>query len=136
MKLPPQAAASKPGCRIPTGKCDAAVITPALAKAADLRYVSDSRRGITRKARGKNFEYFKPDGKKLTDQATLRRIKRLAIPPAWKEVWICPTEDGHIQGVGRDDRRRKQYRYHERWTQVRDETKYGRMMSFAEDKDK
>jgi len=132
LKLPPQAAASTLGRRIPIGKLDAAVTTAELAKAADLRYVSDSRPGITRRARGKNFDYYGSDGKKVTDEATLRRIKRLAIPPAWTEVWICPTENGHIQAVGRDVKKRKQYRYHERWTQVRDETKYGRMMAFGE----
>ena len=131
MKLPPQAAASTLGRRISIGKLDAAVTTAKLATAADLRYVSDSRPGITRRSRGKNFEFYGPDGKKITDTGTLRRIKRLSIPPAWREVWICPQENGHIQAVGRDDRGRKQYRYHERWTQVRDETKYGRMMAFA-----
>jgi DNA topoisomerase-1 len=132
LKLPPQAAASTPGRRTPIGKLDAAVSTAELAKAADLRYVSDSSPGITRRARGENFDYYGPDGEKVTDESTLRRIKRLAIPPAWTEVWISPKENGHIQAVGRDDRKRKQYRYHERWTEVRDETKYGRMMAFGE----
>jgi DNA topoisomerase-1 len=136
LKLPSRAAASRQGRPIATGKPDAALTTAALAKAADLRYVSDAKPGITRKSRtlrGKlHFDYFGPDGKKITDEETLRRIKRLAVPPAWKDVWICPTENGHIQAVGRDDKGRKQYRYHERWTEVRDETKYGRMMAFAQ----
>jgi DNA topoisomerase-1 len=68
----------------------------------------------------------------VKDRATLDRIARLVIPPAWKEVWICPRPDGHIQATGRDARRRKQYRYHERWREVRDRTKFGRMIEFAQ----
>ena len=67
----------------------------------------------------------------MKDRATLERIRRLAIPPAWQDVWICPSGDGHLQATGRDARRRKQYRYHPRWREVRDETKYGRMIAFA-----
>jgi len=102
------------------------------AKDAGLRYVSDTRPGITRKAHGKNFRYLRPDGSHVTDAETLARIKRLAIPPAWTEVWICPVANGHIQATGRDARRRKQYRYHERWREARDQNKFERMMSFAE----
>jgi len=131
LKLPPQAAASTLGRRIPIGKLDAAVTTAELAKAADLRYVSDSRPGITRRARGKNFDYYGSDGKKVTDEATLRRIKRLAIPPAWTEVWICPDADGHLQAVGTDVAGRRQYLYHQRWRARRDRQKFDRMLDFA-----
>src|SRR5216110_3319384 len=102
------------------------------AEEAGLRYVNDERPGYSRRAKGKDFEYLDTEGKTIRDEQRLVRIKRLAIPPAWTEVWICPTENGHIQAVGRDVKKRKQYRYHERWTQVRDETKYGRMMAFGE----
>ena len=101
-------------------------------KQAGLRYVTDGRPGITRKRRGKNFQYFDPDGKRITDEDTLRRIKSLAIPPAWTDVWICPIAHGHLQATGRDGRKRKQFRYHPRWRQVRDETKYERMKRFGE----
>src|SRR5688572_4713182 len=94
------------------------------AKAADLRYVDDSGPGIRRLRCGRGFAYRAPDGRAVRDLATLRRIRSLAIPPAWTEVWICPSERGHIQATGRDKRGRKQYRYHPRFRQVRDETKY------------
>ena len=102
------------------------------AKAADLRYVSDEKPGITRLAAGKAFKYATADGKRVTDAATLARIKSLAIPPAWTDVWICPLEQGHLQATGRDARGRKQYRYHARWRQVRDENKYTRMIQFGQ----
>jgi DNA topoisomerase-1 len=101
------------------------------AKAAGLRWVSDESPGITRKKVGKKVEYFQSNGKKVSDADTILRIRALAIPPAWTEVWICPHSNGHIQAVGRDARRRKQYRYHAKWREVRDENKYGRMMDFA-----
>jgi DNA topoisomerase I len=99
---------------------------------AGLRYVTDARTGITRRRRGKNFQYFDADGKRVTDEGTLGRIKSLAIPPAWTDVWICPLANGHLQATGRDARKRKQFRYHPRWRQVRDETKYERMKLFGE----
>ena len=102
------------------------------AREAGLRHVSDARPGIARKRAGKGFTYTGPDGKKLTDAADLQRIKSLAIPPAWTDVWICPDPRGHIQATGRDARGRKQYRYHPRWREVRDETKYWRMVAFGE----
>ena len=105
---------------------------PAAAKAAGLRYVSDARPGITRRRAGKAFAYIGPDGKNVRDLETLRRIRSLAIPPAWSDVWICPFENGHIQATGRDARRRKQYRYHPRWREVRDESKYNRVLAFGE----
>jgi DNA topoisomerase-1 len=103
----------------------------ASARAAGLRYVVDDKPGLTRHKRGKGFVYRGPDGKPVKDAATLARIRALAIPPAYTEVWICPTENGHLQATGRDARRRKQYRYHPRWREVRDEVKYGRMLAFG-----
>ena len=93
-------------------------------KIAGLRYVTDSVPGITRRRRGKNFQYFDPEGKPIRDKEILARIKALVIPPAWTAVWICPRANGHLQATGRDARRRKQSRYHPRWREVRDETKY------------
>ena len=101
------------------------------AKAAGLRYVSDTAPGIRRKRAGKHWSYVKPDGTPVRDPDELRRIKSLAIPPAWTDVWICPNPRGHIQATGRDAKGRKQYRYHPRWREVRDETKYGRMLAFG-----
>lgn len=101
------------------------------AEAAGLRYVNDQRPGIRRRRVRGSFRYVDPDGRPLKDPATLERIRRLAIPPAWQDVWICPRADGHLQATGRDARGRKQYRYHSRWREARDETKYGRMIAFA-----
>jgi DNA topoisomerase-1 len=101
------------------------------AEGAGLRYVSDDRPGYTRKARGDDFEWFDADGKPIRDEQRLLRIKRLAIPPAWTEVWVCPAPNCHLQATGRDARRRKQYLYHERWREVRDENKYDRIISFG-----
>ncbi len=97
------------------------------AEEAGLQYVNDDRPGYSRKAKGKDFEYLDTEGKTIRDEQRLLRIKRLAIPPAWTEVWICPSPNGHIQATGRDARGRKQYRYHERWREVRDENKFGRL---------
>jgi DNA topoisomerase-1 len=93
--------------------------------------VSDRAPGITRRRRGRGFQYVAPDGKTITGRAERRRIESLAIPPAWTDVWICPSPNGHIQATGRDARGRKQYRYHPRWREVRDETKYHRMAAFG-----
>jgi DNA topoisomerase I len=101
------------------------------AKAAGLRYVSDTVPGIARKLTGKGFSYFDADGKRIGQVNVLERIKTLAIPPAWIKVWICADPDGHLQADGRDARDRKQYRYHPRWRAVRDETKYHRMIAFG-----
>ena len=107
-------------------------VDPAVsAKAAGLRHVTDATPGLTRRPKGKAFAYLGVDGKPIRDPADLARIKALAIPPAWTAVWICPKADGHLQATGRDDRGRKQYRYHPRWREVRDESKYDRMMAFA-----
>jgi DNA topoisomerase-1 len=101
------------------------------ARQAGLRYSSDSQPGIRRRLRGKNFAYLRADGSRVKDTATLARIKRLAIPPAWADVWISPHHNGHVQATGRDARGRKQYRYHEDWRSQRDENKFGRMLAFA-----
>lgn len=103
----------------------------ATAKQVGLRYVGDNIPGIARVPDKDGFQYIDADGKYLRDEATLARIKSLAIPPAWTDVWICPWANGHIQATGRDAKRRKQYRYHSRWRSVRDEAKYGRMLSFG-----
>jgi DNA topoisomerase I len=102
------------------------------AEEAGLRYVSDNQPGYTRKAKGDDFEYFDTEGKPIRDEQRLLRIKRLAIPPAYTDVWICPSPNCHIQATGRDARRRKQYRYHERWREMRDENKYERLLIFGE----
>lgn len=102
------------------------------AEEAGLRYVSDDSPGYTRKKQGDDFDYYDADGKKITDEKRLLRIRRIAIPPAWADVWICPSPNGHIQAVGRDARGRKQYRYHERWREVRDEGKYEKMVLFGQ----
>jgi len=109
-----------------------AAINAEAAKDAGLRYFPDTRPGIRRDRKGKDFSYVRPDGLRASDPETLARIKRLAIPPAWEEVWICPVGNGHIQATGRDARGRKQYRYHSRWREQRDQNKYERMMAFAE----
>ena len=109
-----------------------AVVDPeAAADHAGLSYVSDHTPGIRRRARGKGFGYIAKGGNKLSDAATLKRIKALAVPPAWTDVWICPSADGHIQATGRDAKGRKQYRYHARFREVRDSTKYHRLLNFA-----
>lgn len=102
------------------------------AKTAGLRYVSDEQPGIRRRRAGRGFSYTGLDGTTIRDAEELRRIRSLAIPPAWTDVWICPSPRGHIQATGRDARGRKQYRYHPRWREVRDEAKYGRMVEFAQ----
>ena len=105
---------------------------PTAAKSAGLRYVSDTRPGIARQGSAGDFHYTDADGGKVTDDATLARIKALVIPPAWTDVWICAQANGHLQATGRDARGRKQYRYHARWRSVRDEVKYERMLSFGQ----
>ena len=101
------------------------------AKAAGLRYVYDSRPGITRHPTRTGFRYITPDGHSLRDKETLARIKSLAIPPAWVDVWICPLANGHLQATGRDARARKQSRYHPDWRKARDQSKYEHMLHFG-----
>lgn len=107
------------------------VDAPAAAEQAGLVYVSDEEPGIRRRKSGKGFSFRNPDGSAVKDKETLARIKSLAIPPAYTDVWICADPKGHIQATGRDDRGRKQYRYHPRWREVRDSTKYERMLDFG-----
>ena len=101
------------------------------AEYAGLRYVSDARPGIHRKKAGKGFTYGRADGSKLSEPDVLNRIRNLAIPPAWTEVWICPWADGHIQATGRDAKGRKQYRYHARFREIRESTKYEHVVAFG-----
>jgi DNA topoisomerase-1 len=101
------------------------------AKSAGLRYVSDATPGFRRIGTKKVFRYLDTKGHVIKSPATLQRIQRLAIPPAWTNVWICPAAEGHLQAVGRDARGRKQYRYHPHWRETRDETKYDRMAAFG-----
>ena len=102
-----------------------------LAKASQLRYVLDDSPGITRKRTGKGFLYIDAQGRALRQTKHLRRIKSLAIPPAWEHVWISPWPNSHLQATGRDARGRKQHRYHPRWREVRDQTKFDRMSAFG-----
>lgn len=102
------------------------------AQAAGLWYVTDATPGIRRRRRGRGFVYLGPDGSPIRDAGELERIRKLVIPPAWSDVWICPNPAGHLQVTARDARGRKQYRYHPKYRAVRDETKFGRMISFSE----
>jgi DNA topoisomerase-1 len=114
---------------------------PAAARAAGLRHVDDRSPGLRRRRTGKKlrqgkrwveqFQIVDASGRRVRDAETLERIRKLAIPPAWEQVWICPHPSGHIQATGRDARGRKQYRYHPRWREHRDETKYSKMLAFA-----
>ena len=111
---------------------DATEASVASARAAGLRYTSDNQPGIRRTKHGSTFRYFGPNGRRITSADELGRIRSLVIPPAWQDVWICADPRGHLQATGRDARGRKQYRYHPKWRQVRDETKYDRMIGFAQ----
>lgn len=102
------------------------------AKAAGLRYTNDTKPGIRRERVGDEFKYYDPKGNEITDHKTLDRIKSLGIPPAYTDVWISPIANGHLQATGRDAKGRKQYRYHPKWREVRDENKFTRMMAFGE----
>ena len=101
------------------------------AEEAGLRYLTDDLPGVRRRRAGKGFTYIGLDGKRVRDRDRIEWYKRLAIPPAWTDVWISPIKRGHLQATGRDARGRKQYRYHPRWREVRDEAKYGRLIEFA-----
>ena len=103
----------------------------AAATDAGLRYVTDASPGIRRVRSGRGFRYVDPDGATVRDPVTLARIRALAIPPAWIDVWICRSANGHIQATGRDARGRKQYRYHQLWHETRDADKYARLIAFA-----
>ena len=111
---------------------DVAIVHPQeAAEQANLIYVNDEEPGITRRRSGKGFSYRLPSGKLVSDPPTLGRIRKLAIPPAYTDVWICSEPRGHIQATGRDARGRKQYRYHARWREFRDSAKYERMLDFG-----
>ena len=99
---------------------------------AGLRYVTDTTPGIRRERRGRGFSYVAPDGAVVRDRAELARIRSLVIPPAWTDVWICPSADGHLQVTARDAKGRKQYRYHPRFRERRDETKFARMIALSD----
>jgi len=101
------------------------------AEEAGLIYVSDDAAGLSRERRGDGFTYRRANGDRIDDDATIERIRKLAIPPAWTDVWICPKANGHLQATGRDARGRKQYRYHPQFREVRDSTKYEHMLEFA-----
>jgi DNA topoisomerase-1 len=103
----------------------------ASARQAGLRYSTDARPGLSRRRAGRGFTYRRPDGKTIRDRADIERIRRLAIPPAWQDVWICPDPLGHLQATGRDARGRKQYRYHERWRTRRARDKFARIVAVA-----
>src|SRR5438034_703630 len=122
-----------PGKKTGNGKAIEAVSDECVAAAteAGLRYVTDNTPGYRRKENREHFKYLDSHGKPIRDEERLLRIKRLAIPPAWTDVWICPSPSGHVQATGRDARRRKQYRYHDRWRELRDENKFDRLADFA-----
>ncbi|MFN2446414.1 MAG: DNA topoisomerase IB [Vicinamibacterales bacterium] len=101
------------------------------ARSAELYYAVDDHPGVTRHRAGQGFTYKSPTGRPVRDARTLARINALVIPPAWTHVWVAPSAQGHLQATGRDARGRKQYRYHPRWTAVRDEVKYERMVAFG-----
>lgn len=103
-----------------------------LMKAQGLRYVTDRGPGFTRKLKGKHFAFFDTEGERIRDEATIARIRKLAIPPAYQKVWICPRTNGHIQATGYDARGRKQYRYHADWRAMRDSNKFAHILAFAE----
>jgi DNA topoisomerase-1 len=103
----------------------------AAAREEGLRYTTDHEPGLRRVVRGKGFVYLDSEGRQIRDTATLARIRSLAIPPAYRDVWICPYANGHLQATGRDARGRKQYRYHPRWRATRDATKFDRMLEFG-----
>ncbi|WP_046864277.1 DNA topoisomerase IB [Microvirga massiliensis] len=115
-----------------TGSTEDSVVDPRdAAHSAGLRYVSDEEPGIRRRKAGKGFSYQGPGGTRVEEKDTLARIRALAIPPAWTDVWICPRADGHIQATGRDAKGRKQYRYHSAFREIRESTKYEHMVAFA-----
>ena len=109
----------------------AAAVAAEIAVAAGLVYVSDSEPGVRRRRTADGFIYVKPDGRPLRDEKEIARINKLAIPPAYEDVWICTNRRGHLQATGRDARKRKQYRYHPEWRQVRDGVKFERMVDFG-----
>lgn len=120
-------AMSSPPASLPAAVAEAHIA----ADEAGLRYVSDQMPGIHRRRRGKQFVYVDQDGHRVRDADTLARIRSLAIPPAWADVWICPHDRGHLQATGRDVRGRKQHRYHPKWRETRDSVKFSRTIAFG-----
>ena len=121
---------------VPGGNKDAMASTPSNVSAGPspvpgLRYVTDGLPGIRRRRAGKGFTYSHEDGRRVDDPEALARIRALAIPPAWTDVWICESSNGHLQATGRDARGRKQYRYHDRWREIRDESKFDSLGDFG-----
>lgn len=110
---------------------DTAILPDAAARSMKLRYVRSTAKGYTRKKKGKDFIYLDTDGRIITDPAVIGHIKGLVLPPAWTDVWICPYPNGHLQATGYDVRGRKQYRYHSRWSQVRNEHKFEKLYAFG-----
>ncbi len=100
-------------------------------KAAHLRYINDTTKGISRRRAGKGWKFLSPEGKSIRDKDTIRRIASLVIPPAWKNVWISPVANSHLQAIGYDARGRKQYRYHKKYSEIRNQTKFSRLTAFA-----
>ena len=126
------ATAAQPAAPPAAADGPAAMPTPEqAAKEAGLRHVSPDAPGIRRERAGEGFRYVGPRGDAVQDEATLERIRKLAIPPAWEDVWICLHANGHLQATGRDARGRKQYRYHPQFREVRESTKYEHMLEFA-----
>jgi DNA topoisomerase-1 len=120
--------------RVRTVVAQGGVLNPVdSAKVAGLRYVNDLKTpGIRRVGSRSRVRYVSPDGRTISDPQERARIRALVIPPAWTDVWICPVPNGHLQATGRDARGRKQYRYHSKWREVRDEVKYGRLLAFSQ----
>lgn len=118
--------------RIEQTEAGGAELSRLAAAEADLMHLGDAEPGIRRLRAGRGFWYRMPDGSRVTSPDTLGRIRALAIPPAWTDVWISPLPNGHIQATGRDARGRKQYRYHPRWTACREETKFSTLARFAD----
>ncbi len=106
--------------------------TQELLDEAKLHYSTDKKPGITRQKMGDAYAYFTPDGEKITNETTIERINNLHIPPAWQKVWICPSAKGYLQAVGFDNKKRKQYRYHEEWTKAAQQNKFESLLLFAE----
>jgi DNA topoisomerase-1 len=120
--------ASRPATNVPAPSVAASIEA---ARAEGLRYTQDTQPGYRRIRRGKSFHYLDTNGRRIKDEAVLQRIRKLAIPPAYEDVWICPHANGHLQATGRDARGRKQYRYHPKWRVQRDATKFDRMLEFG-----
>ena len=104
----------------------------AFAAEAGLRYVHDHEPGFARKKKGKGFIYVDHEANRITAEKILHRISSLVLPPAWEDVWICRHDNGHLQATGRDQRERKQYRYHSHWSTIRNETKFNKLVLFGE----